>query len=178
LALSPGCGNGHDDRATDQLGERREHGIGDGSTPILADEIHRPTGAELPNQLGDVGRERASVEEAIVGNLGRWKAPQIRRHGAVASGGERRHLMAPGVGGVRKAVQKEDEWTVAPLEIGELEAVDADALHEVPLPDEGKYCPSYAAQRATLTGRGERMRASGPVERDARRPIVATETTT
>src|SRR5262245_49693095 len=97
--------NRHHDRATDQLGKRSEDAIGDASAPILADEIHWPTAAQRLNQPGDVFRERTSVEETVLRDLGRWVASQIRRHGMVASCCERRHLMAPRVSGVRKAVQ-------------------------------------------------------------------------
>src|SRR5262245_15888225 len=97
--------NRHHDRATDQLGKGSEDAIGDASAPILADEMHRPTAAQRLNQPRDIVREGASVEKATLWDLGRWIASQIRRHGVVASCCERRHLMAPRVGGVRKAVQ-------------------------------------------------------------------------
>jgi len=50
--------------------------------------------------------------------------------------------MAPGVRGVGKAVQQEDEWTFTLLKIRELEVVSADALHSVFLSDDR----SHAAQ--------------------------------
>ena len=94
--------------------------------------------AERADQRGDVGREGGSIIEAVARNLARWIAAQVRRDGAIASCPECRHLVAPGMGRIRKAVQEEDEWTLALLEISEIESVRADAVHKTPNLDAGE----------------------------------------
>ena len=66
--------NGHDHCATKELGERGEHRVADGRAPVLADQMRGLAAAERADQLGDVGCERAPVEESVTRNLGRWVA--------------------------------------------------------------------------------------------------------
>ena len=60
--------------------------------------------------------------------------------------------MAPGVGGVGKAVQQEDEWTFTLFKIRELEVVSADALHSVFLSDDRSHAAQPRIVRAVHPG--------------------------
>src|SRR5207245_10309748 len=69
----------HDDRATDELREGREHAIGDRRAPVLAYEMRPLAAAERADQRGDVGREGGSIIDAVARHLAAWTAEQLAR---------------------------------------------------------------------------------------------------
>ena len=87
--------------------------------------MDRLAAAQGANQRGDIRGKRGFVVKAIARNLARSVAPQVRRHRAVAGCGQCRNLVAPGLRGVGKTMQQQDERAGALLDIGKVESVGA-----------------------------------------------------
>ena len=119
----------HHHRAVDEFGERRQHRVGDDRAPILADQMHRFAAPQCADQLGDIGGKCGFVIKTVARNLARRIATQIRRDRTVTRLSQRRHLMAPGLGGVGETMQQQDERATAFFEIGEVKTVGVDVIH-------------------------------------------------
>jgi hypothetical protein len=136
----PGGGrmrHGHHHRAPHDLRKGGEDLIADRRTPVLPDEQARIAAAEHPDQLADIGRQRADIEVARLRDLGGRIAAQPRRDHAEPGPGQGSQLVVPGMRRVRPAVQQHDQRPAAPLQVSEPQPVGRDPA----LPQQTRHHP-------------------------------------
>ena len=119
--------NGHQHRAPDPIRESGQNAVRRHRAPVLADQVTGLSFAEGFDQADDVQRQGRPVVEGTGHDLAGWIAPQEGGYGAVTSRSQPRHLMLPGPGVVRIAVQQQDQRALARFQIGELQSIRADA---------------------------------------------------
>ena len=125
----PGRGrmrHGHHHGTPHDLGEGGEHLVADRRAPVLADQQARIAAAEHPDQLADIHRQRADIEEARPRDLGGRVAAQPRCCHAEPSPGQGSQLVVPCMRRVRPAVQQHDQRPAAPLQVSEPQPVGRD----------------------------------------------------
>ena len=112
------------DEAVDDLGVVHRQGPRDRSAPVVADD-HRGLGAELADETADVVGQLVG---RVVGEAVRLRrqvvAAQVGRDDAEARLDERCDLLPPAVPELREAVQQEDQWPVAGLDVVQLHVAD------------------------------------------------------
>ena len=120
----PRMGRVQDDEAVDDLRVVRRQGPRDGAAPVVTDH-HRGLGTELADEAADVAGE-------LVGGVGgvavrprrQVVAAQVGRDDAEARLHERCDLLPPAVPELREAVQQDDQWPVAGLDVVQLHVAD------------------------------------------------------
>src|SRR5262249_9520894 len=102
---------------------------------------------EQADHVADQVEDRVRID--ALGAVGLAVAALVGRDGAIAGGGERAQLMAPGAGELREAAQQEHESTAAFLERGHAKAVGLDeARHAATMPRRASALGSPRAQLA------------------------------
>lgn len=102
--------HGDIDKRLHQVGAEHAEIPPNNGAPIMSHQedflISRAKGLNERYEVSD--DVEAGVARGVGGGVRLAVAAEIRRHGAVAQGGEELHLVAPGVPQLREAVQEED----------------------------------------------------------------------
>ena len=107
------------------IGLEGRRAVGRHRPPVVPDDHGVPVATEGLVESAGVEGERSGVVAAVLGHR-RGRVPaQVGRHGAVPGVGQAGEQVAPGVGGVREAVQAQGQRPVlrAFAQAGELDAV-------------------------------------------------------